>query len=92
MLPQDYSTQQQAVEKSVRHAQEIVAVTAKATPPVTVSGMYLAGHPLADWLVLMTLIYTTLQVIALCHKLYLQHMRKCDLPHAKENGNDSGKQ
>lgn len=92
MLQQDYSAQQQAAEKSASHVQEIAAVTAKATPPVTVSGMYLAGHPLADWLVLMTLIYTTLQVIVLCHKLYLQHIHKCNLPFPKENGNGSSKQ
>lgn len=92
MLPQDYSQHQQAVEKTISHAQEIAAVTAKATPPVAVTGMHIVGYPLADWLVLLTLIYTTLQIVVLLHKLYVQHLHKCDLSHTKGNSNDNSKQ
>lgn len=80
MEHQDYtSVAQGAAEKATGHAQEIAAVTAKATPPMAVTGMHLAGYPLADWLVLATLVYTVLQVIVLLHRLYLQHINRCDI-------------
>lgn len=78
--------------QAAHHAQEATAAVAKATPPVAVTGMYIAGYSLADWLVLLTLIYTTLQIVVLLHKLYIQHLHKCDSPHTKGNSNGNSKQ
>ena len=56
----------------VHHAQHVVevgAVTAKVTPPVVVSGMVIAGYQLQDWLVVLTIIYTIIQIVLLLPKL-----------------------
>jgi hypothetical protein len=44
-------------------------VTAKVTPPVVVSGMVVAGHPIQDWLIVLTIIYTVIQIVLLLPKL-----------------------
>ena len=54
------------------HAQHIAAVgvvTAKIAPPVVVSGMVVAGHPIQDWLIVLTIIYTVIQIVLLIPKL-----------------------
>lgn len=56
----------------VQHAQhvaEVGAVTAKITPPVVVSGMVIAGYTLQDWLIVLTIIYTVIQIVLLLPKL-----------------------
>ena len=55
------------------HAGEAAAAAVKASPPLAISGMYLAGHPLQDWLVLATLAYTILQLILLLPKFHRQY-------------------
>ena len=43
----------------------------KATPPVAITGLMLGGVSLAEWLVIVTLIYTVLQCVFLLRdKLY----------------------
>ena len=37
----------------------------KAAPPVTVGGLTFVGVPLSDWLIVVTLIYTVLQIVFL---------------------------
>lgn len=54
------------------HAGEVAVAAAKASPPLAISGMYLLGHPLQDWLVLATLVYTVLQIILLLPKFRKQ--------------------
>lgn len=44
---------------------EIANEAMKAAPPVSVTGLSLAGVGLSDWVLLATLIYTVLQSIAL---------------------------
>ena len=47
-------------------AQDVV----KLAPPVAISGMTLAGHPISDYLVLITLIYTVLQICITVSRFY----------------------
>lgn len=53
----------------VQHIAEVGTVTAKVTPPVVVSGMVIAGYPLQDWLIVLTIIYTVIQIVLLMPKL-----------------------
>lgn len=53
----------------VQHVAEVGAVTAKVTPPIVVSGMVVAGHPIQDWLIVLTIIYTVIQIVLLLPKL-----------------------
>ena len=53
----------------VQHIAEVGVVTAKVTPPVVVSGMGVAGYPLQDWLIVLTIIYTVIQIVLLMPKL-----------------------
>lgn len=41
---------------------EVAGEITKAAPPVSVSGMALAGVPLSEWVIILTLIYTALQL------------------------------
>lgn len=45
--------------------QEIATEVAKAAPPVTVGSLALAGIPLSDWLLILTILYTILQIFFL---------------------------
>lgn len=54
----------------VQHIAEVGVVTAKVTPPVVVSGMVIAGYPLQDWLIVLTIIYTVIQIVLLLPKLW----------------------
>lgn len=53
----------------VQHVAEVGAVTAKVTPPIVVSGMVVAGYPIQDWLIVLTIIYTVIQIVLLLPKL-----------------------
>ena len=53
----------------VQHIAEVGVVTAKVAPPVVVSGMVVAGYPLQDWLIVLTIIYTVIQIVLLIPKL-----------------------
>ena len=55
--------------QQVQHVAEVGAVTAKVTQPVVVSGMVIAGYPLQDWLIVLTIIYTVIQIVLLMPKL-----------------------
>ena len=55
------------------HAGEVAAAAVKASPPLAISGMYLAGYSLQDWLVLATLVYTVLQILLLLPKFHKQY-------------------
>ena len=54
----------------VQHIAEVGVVTAKVAPPVVVSGMVIAGYPLQDWLIVLTIIYTVIQIVLLLPKLW----------------------
>jgi hypothetical protein len=40
----------------------------KAAPPLTVTGMSLAGYSMSDWVFALTAIYTALQIIILIRR------------------------
>jgi hypothetical protein len=42
---------------------------AKTSPPVIVSGLTLAGAQLQDWLIMVTILYTVIQIIIALPKL-----------------------
>lgn len=41
----------------------VTMAVAKTSPPVVVSGLTLAGVQLQDWLVMVTILYTVIQII-----------------------------
>lgn len=44
------------------NSHEYITAITKASPPVTVTGITLAGASLQDWVLIATLIYTVLQI------------------------------
>lgn len=46
-------------------AKELAASAVKATPPITITGLSLAGFTMQDWVLTATLIYTVLQILIL---------------------------
>lgn len=54
---------------SQQHIEGASMAVAKASPPVAVSGLTLAGVQLQDWLIIATLIYTVIQIVILLPKL-----------------------
>ena len=46
-----------------------VMTVAKASPPVIVSGLAVTGVQLQDWLIMVTLLYTVIQIIIALPKL-----------------------
>ena len=61
----------------VQHAGEGVSMSVvKLTPPVAVSSMAVLGFHVQDWLVLLTILYTLLQIVLLLPKLVAM-LRNC---------------
>lgn len=59
---------------------DIVASAVKSIPPVSVASATLLGYPLADWVLLLTAVYTILQICAIVRDKFWPHGRK----HRKE--------
>ena len=51
--------------------QEQLADVAKAAPPLTVTGMTIMGFPISDWVLLLTAVYTGLQITLLFRRLVI---------------------
>lgn len=49
--------------------QEQLADAAKTAPPITVAGLTVAGLPISDWVLMLTALYTLLQVVFLVRRL-----------------------
>lgn len=49
---------------------EYIVAAGKATPPITVTGIAVAGVQLSDWVLIATLIFTVLQIALLIHKYF----------------------
>jgi len=47
----------------------LTMAAAKASPPIAVSGLTLAGVQLQDWLIMATILYTVIQIIIALPKL-----------------------
>lgn len=54
----------------IQSGNEIAGPIVKAAPPVTVSGMGLAGVTLNEWVLLATLIYTVVQTLIALYKFF----------------------
>ncbi len=51
----------------IEHGLSMAAI--KTSPPVIVTGMTLAGVQLQDWLIMVTILYTVIQIIIALPKL-----------------------
>lgn len=65
------SKEQADMQQPIPHQEEVLVAAVKVAPPVAITGMTLAGYPLADWLILATLVYTILQLLLLLEKRFL---------------------
>lgn len=54
---------------SQQHFEGVGVAVAKAFPPIAVSGLTLGGVQLQDWLIMVTILYTAIQIIILLPKL-----------------------
>jgi hypothetical protein len=59
-------------ESAVHLAQD----AARVAPPVAVSGLTLSGVPISEWLILVTLIYTLLQIVFSSIRFYKEHKKE----------------
>lgn len=77
-----------SVQAAETAASSAVAATAKVAPPIAVTGMQFAGYAVADWVMLLTLIYTVIQLGLLIWDRYKKfNAKKRDskaLPEAKK--------
>ncbi|SDR37790.1 Phage holin T7 family, holin superfamily II [Paraburkholderia fungorum] len=55
---------------------DVIASAAKVTPPVSVASLTLLGYPIADWVLLLTALYTGLQIWVLVRDKFLLRHRK----------------
>lgn len=53
--------------------QEQLSDLAKTAPPLTVTGMTVMGFPVSEWLLLLTAIYTILQIFMFVRRLVVAH-------------------
>lgn len=53
-------------QEEVTH-EALIATVAKAVPPMTVAGMTLFGVPLPDLVLIVTLIWLSLQIMGFCY-------------------------
>ena len=81
----------QLIEAADTHKQEMSMAVAKVTPPVVATGMTVAGYPLSDWLVLLTIIYTLLQIWSTAHKLWRERQERIQCKLEKDNDTTRGK-
>ena len=52
-------------------SQEQLTVAAKAAPPITITGMTIVGIPIQDWVLMMTLVYTILQILIIARRFMM---------------------
>lgn len=64
---------------------EQIADLAKVAPPVAITSMSLAGYPMSDWVLLLTALYTLLQIFLLIRRLMVSR-RADDPPECPECG------
>lgn len=70
------------VQHASTHSQEVAVAITKATPPAGASALYLAGVQLETWVVILTLVYTSLLILHQLYKMYhdvkeRRYERKC---------------
>jgi hypothetical protein len=55
---------------------DVVASAVKTAPPVSVVGATLLGYPMANWVMALTIIYTSLQIAVLVRDKFWPRIRK----------------
>ena len=50
-------------------AHQEIADLVKAAPPLTITGMTMLGFPISDWVLLLTALYTILQIYLLLRRM-----------------------
>jgi hypothetical protein len=55
---------------------DVVASAAKVTPPVSVASLTLLGYPISDWVLLLTALYTALQIWVLVRDKFLFRLKR----------------
>ena len=53
--------------------QEQASELAKVTPSLTITGMTILGFPVSDWVLLLTALYTLLQIVLLVRRMIRDH-------------------
>jgi len=88
----DQSIHQGVQEQAHQHAGEISVATTKVLPPVAATTMYFMGIPINSWLVVLTCIYTLLQICVLVHTQYTKFRTRrlpvCRVPEEKDANDD----
>ena len=51
---------------------EQITDAVKAAPPVTITGMTIVGIQVQDWLLILTLVYTVLQILIIARRFLMQ--------------------
>ena len=64
--------------------QEQLADAAKAAPPITVTSMSALGFTMSDWVLLLTAIYTAIQIVILARRGFIAYI---DRKYAEKCGN-----
>lgn len=67
---------QELIRTVENHRQEVEMTVLKVMPPITITAFTIAGHPLDEWLVVSTIIYTWLQICLLVRKLWNDYRAK----------------
>lgn len=63
---------------------EYVVAAGKASPPLAITGLGVAGLELEAWVLLATLIYTVLQIALLIHKFFKDRSADKETPDVSE--------
>ena len=58
----------------------------KAAPPITITGMTIVGIPIQDWVLIMTLVYTILQILIIARR-FMMNRRVTDNTCVKDCAN-----
>lgn len=53
---------------------EYITAITKASPPISVTAMTLVGVSLQDWVIILTLVYTVLQIAFLLYGKYKEYL------------------
>lgn len=55
--------------------EEVAMAIKSTTPPAVVVGFTIAGHPLADWVQLATLVFIVVQILIISHTWYKNNVK-----------------
>lgn len=53
---------------------EQLAEFSKAAPPIAITSMTILGFPMSDWVLLLTAIYTIMQIVLMLRRTWIAHI------------------